>query len=312
MDDKDISASLNKLRNLDLNLLTVFEAVYLHKGIVHAAKALNLTPSSVSQSIQKLRNTFPDPLFIRNGQGISPTAYATNLHKHISQGLSAILTGLDFTHDNDKSRVLTVSCFPYIALITFPLILKELEKINCNYTLKHLPLSDPEDTLIQHRADLVIDTSPLFNKSLRGCTLMSDHTVFVCRENHPTVSKTLTTEQALTMPQTTIMTNASDLRRMQFELSESLPDRPIVFTSYNAINILSMVANTDLLGILPEKMVDMFAPTFKVQKLSCEIPTLSYSVIMYYNKTAKSDKTLSMIIDAIDVAFAGQEKRSRS
>lgn len=68
MDDKDISASLSKLRNLDLNLLTVFEAVYLHKGIVHAAKALNLTPSSVSQSIQKLRNTFPDPLFIRTGQ----------------------------------------------------------------------------------------------------------------------------------------------------------------------------------------------------------------------------------------------------
>ena len=312
MDDKDISASLSKLRNLDLNLLTVFEAVYLHKGIVHAAKALNLTPSSVSQSIQKLRNTFPDPLFIRNGQGISPTAYATNLHKHISQGLNSILTGLDFTHDNDKSRVLTVSCFPYIALITFPLILKELEKINCNYTLKHLPLHDPEDTLIQHRADLVIDISPLFNKSLKAITLMSDSAVFVCRKNHPTVHKTLSAEEAVALPQTTLMTNASDLKRMQFELSESLPDRPVVFTSYNAINILSMVASTDLLGILPEKLVDMFANTFEVQKLTCEIPTLSYTMMMYYNKAANSDKTLSMIIDAIGDAFVQQEKSARA
>lgn len=31
------------LRNIDLNLLTIFEAVYVHKGIVNAAKVLNLT-----------------------------------------------------------------------------------------------------------------------------------------------------------------------------------------------------------------------------------------------------------------------------
>ena len=28
------------LRNIDLNLLTIFEAVYVHKGIVNAAKIL--------------------------------------------------------------------------------------------------------------------------------------------------------------------------------------------------------------------------------------------------------------------------------
>ncbi|MEG6445908.1 LysR family transcriptional regulator, partial [Enterobacter roggenkampii] len=38
------------LRNIDLNLLTIFEAVYVHKGIVNAAKILNLTPSAISQS----------------------------------------------------------------------------------------------------------------------------------------------------------------------------------------------------------------------------------------------------------------------
>ncbi len=307
MDDNDINASLNKLRNLDLNLLTVFEAVYLHKGIVHAAKALNLTPSSVSQSIQKLRNTFPDPLFIRNGQGISPTAYANNLHTHISQGLNAILTGLDFSQDNDKSRVLTISCYPFAALITFPVILKVLEKININYSLKHLPLTDPEETLVQHRADLVIDTGPLFNSTLKGIRLMSDSTVFVCRKNHPTLSKTLSAEQALTTPQTMLITDASELRRMQFEISEALPERPVAFTSYNGINILSMVSGTDLLGILPRKMVELFKDTFPVEILECEVPSQSYDIMMYYNKMVSGDKTLSMIIDAISQAFAALE-----
>ena len=79
------------LRNIDLNLLTIFEAVYVHKGIVNAAKVLNLTPSAISQSIQKLRSIFPDPLFIRKGQGVTPTAYAAHLHEYISQGLESIL-----------------------------------------------------------------------------------------------------------------------------------------------------------------------------------------------------------------------------
>lgn len=72
------------LRNIDLNLLTIFEAVYVHKGIVNAAKILNITPSAISQSINKLRALFPDPLFIRKGQGVTPTAYATHLHQYIS------------------------------------------------------------------------------------------------------------------------------------------------------------------------------------------------------------------------------------
>ena len=37
------------LRNIDLNLLTIFEAVYVHKGIVNAAKILNLTPSATGK-----------------------------------------------------------------------------------------------------------------------------------------------------------------------------------------------------------------------------------------------------------------------
>lgn len=41
------------LRNIDLNLLTIFEAVYVHKGIVNAAKVLNLTPR---QSVSLFRN----------------------------------------------------------------------------------------------------------------------------------------------------------------------------------------------------------------------------------------------------------------
>lgn len=107
------------LRNIELNLLTIFEAVYVHKGIVNAAKVLNLTPSAISQSIQKLRVIFPDPLFIRKGQGVTPTAFAMHLHEYISQGLESILGALDIEGSYDKQRTITIATTPSVGALSF-------------------------------------------------------------------------------------------------------------------------------------------------------------------------------------------------
>ncbi|MFQ8718777.1 MAG: YbeF family transcriptional regulator [Enterobacter hormaechei] len=116
------------LRNIDLNLLTIFEAVYVHKGIVNAAKILNLTPSAISQSIQKLRAIFPDPLFIRKGQGVTPTAYATHLHEYISQGLESILGALDLTGSYEKQRTITIGTSPSVGVLVMPAIYQAVKQ----------------------------------------------------------------------------------------------------------------------------------------------------------------------------------------
>ena len=56
----------------DLNLLVIFECIYQHLSISKAAETLYITPSAVSQSLQRLRNQLNDPLFIRSGKGSLP------------------------------------------------------------------------------------------------------------------------------------------------------------------------------------------------------------------------------------------------
>jgi hypothetical protein len=50
----------------------------------------------------KTARYIPDPLFIRKGQGVTPTAYATHLHEYISQGLESILGALDLTGNTQQ------------------------------------------------------------------------------------------------------------------------------------------------------------------------------------------------------------------
>lgn len=158
-DDKNNHPVFKTLRNVDLNLLTIFEAVYVHKGIVNAAKVLNLTPSAISQSIQKLRLIFPDPLFIRKGQGVAPTAYAAHLHEYISQGLESILSALDINNSFGKQRTITIATQPTVGALLIPKIYSVIQRVNSRLLIRNIPIVDGESQLAQFQTDMLIDVN---------------------------------------------------------------------------------------------------------------------------------------------------------
>ena len=64
------------LRSLDLNLLTVFEAIYELGTVSGAADRLALSQSATSHALSRLREACRDDLFVRTRQGLSPTVVA--------------------------------------------------------------------------------------------------------------------------------------------------------------------------------------------------------------------------------------------
>lgn len=63
----------------DLNLMVAFVTVYQHRSVSKAAKNLNVGQPAVSGSLARLRRKFDDPLFVRKGRGVVPTAKANQV-----------------------------------------------------------------------------------------------------------------------------------------------------------------------------------------------------------------------------------------
>lgn len=99
------------LRNIDLTLLTILKLHMSIKESLMQRKCL-ICPSAIYQPIQKLRVIFPDLLFIRKGQGVTPTAFAMHLYESITQGLESILGALDIEGSYDKQRTITIAPSP--------------------------------------------------------------------------------------------------------------------------------------------------------------------------------------------------------
>ncbi len=60
------------LRTLDLNLLKTLDALLDERSVTRAAARLALTQPAVSGMLNRLRDYFDDPLFIRAPHGMVP------------------------------------------------------------------------------------------------------------------------------------------------------------------------------------------------------------------------------------------------
>jgi hypothetical protein len=66
------------IKDFDLNLLVVFDAVLGEGSISRAAARLDLSQPAVSNALARLRKATGDRLFVRLANGVAPTPYAAS------------------------------------------------------------------------------------------------------------------------------------------------------------------------------------------------------------------------------------------
>jgi DNA-binding transcriptional LysR family regulator len=69
----------------DLNLLVALDVLLEEGSVAAAARRLQLSPSAMSRTLARLRETTGDPLLARAGRGLVPTPRALELRARVSQ-----------------------------------------------------------------------------------------------------------------------------------------------------------------------------------------------------------------------------------
>lgn len=93
----------NELRKADINLMVVFETLMRERNVTRAAEKLFLGQPTISAALNRLRGLFNDPLFVRIGNRMEPTARAEQIYQHLSPALDALSVALSLTHEFDPA-----------------------------------------------------------------------------------------------------------------------------------------------------------------------------------------------------------------
>ena len=293
-------ANLYDLKKFDLNLLVIFECIYQHLSISKAAETLFITPSAVSQSLQRLRTQLNDPLFVRSGKGITPTTVGVNLHHHLEKNLNQLEQTIYLTNRSElKKRLVVYAPQLFITPKTTNLIHMLLNDSNLHVEHHDLLASGEsvESLLSYRKADLIFSTLPLISRATVCKRIQEMDISLVCNENHPRLASLTTTKAILQERFTYSLSHDQGTKSFPNQAAGILADRKIAFSSDSYTAILNIIQQTDLIGFVPTCILEYisFQNKFKVINVPFKIP--SVSIYMIYNRVNLDDPKFARFID---------------
>ena len=121
---------MTNLTGFDLNLLKALDALLRESSTTDAGRRIGLSQPAVSAALGRLRAQLGDPLFVRKGQGLTPTPFAETLRGPVQDALAqieTILGGPAGFVPSESDRVFHLSGSDYFSELLFPPLLKQLQ-----------------------------------------------------------------------------------------------------------------------------------------------------------------------------------------
>ncbi|MBV8604431.1 MAG: LysR family transcriptional regulator [Pelomonas sp.] len=270
-------------RQLDLNLLKVFDAVMAERNLTRAADRLAMTQPAVSHALRRLREALGDELFVRQAFGMRPTARAEALWPEVREGLARLqqlLLPAAYRPDADAA-VFRIAMADSTASLLMPGLVAQFEQLRALANVQVLPLTtrDPRALLEQGEVDLAIGYFPSAlaaiktqgsQAAIRWQRLYDTEYVCVMRRGHPLAEQALTLDAFCAAEHMLVSFSGRPQGFVDEALGALQRSRRIMLT-VNQFSTAGRVArHSDLLTVLPAAFVE--ATGFKNELVERPLP----------------------------------------
>src|SRR3989442_107360 len=190
------------VRDVDLNLLRVFDAVLREHGVTPAAARLGPPRRAVPNAVARRRARLGDALFVRTAQGMDATPSARELAEPVRQALVLLESALAHGPGFDPATATRAFRFYMSDLgqIEFlPPLVERVQRDAPNVRLEAIALDVEHiaDALATGALDLAIGFLPGLGAPVRRRHLFRDPYVCLMRADHPGIGKKLTRKKFL-------------------------------------------------------------------------------------------------------------------
>ncbi len=282
------------LRNLDLNLLKIFEAVWAERNLTRAAARLGMTQPAVSNALARLRSAIDDPLFVKTVQGMAPTPRARTLAEPIHQALGLLQAGLEATRDFDfgsATRSFTIAMEDYGEAVLLPRLMGWISQIAPGIRLEVLFEIGPGlwDKVSDGSVDMVLTYFRNPGPNFESLTLLSDTLVSLVRHDHPLVGDQLSLDAYLQLKHVVLMTRTSAPPVIDRVLARHGVTRQIIMRLPHFLPMPLIIHKTDFICTLPKRMAQVYADDFRLKLLRLPFETPPIPVYLVWHKSLTSE-----------------------
>ena len=297
------------LRKLDLNLLIIFETVYLTGSVSQAARVLGMSQPTVSNALSRLRAHFSDQLFVRVDRGMKPTPKAMSLLPPVNDALGALRRGLVHEGDFDiltAERNFRLLLHDFSVPSVLPPIVKVLDdaKSSCTVEVVTPSVQRPHEALANGSADVILDVSLHYQQGVTLEPLMDGEAVCVVREGHPHIGHELSREQFMATGHAVLQKE----NRLQFPTAQKVHaagiERRVGAILPNAASMAMTVALTDLIAVVPRRYAELVAPIYRLRILPVPFEYPKTKIFIGWATDREDDPGLRWLLNQIRSIFS--------
>lgn len=243
----------------DLNLLRVFAAIHATRSVSAAARVIGLTQPAMSNALRRLREQCDDPLFVRSGGVMEPTALAVAMAQPLQEALRTIesclarSTGFEPSTSRQKFRLLGSDVGERVVLPRLMPVLKAVAP-GVRIEAGQIPPAEYAQSLRSGSADLVIGNIAFLQSGFYQRHLFEDSYVCIVREGHPVTARRFTLARYLALDHVVSKTGSAD-RLVEEVLAKRQRRRRVMLEISHYYGCAAVVAQSDLIATVPRNAV---------------------------------------------------------
>lgn len=286
------------LRNIDLNLLLVFEVLYRVRNTTRAAEQLHLTQPAVSNALKRLRDQFDDVLFVKTSTGMEPTPRADGIAKLLDEGFASIRLAVQAGQAFD----------PKIAARTFRLYLSDTgqavfvpglaarlrnEAPGIRLVTLDVPLDVAQQMMKIGQIDLAIGMFAGLHADFIQQKLFDETYALLVRKKHPRIGAKISVDQFFEADHVIYTPTAGSHARFEAALNvlsaKSGKERKVALQLAHSFGIDQIVASSDLIACVPSRVAGALAGRDGVRALPLPFNIAPVDISQFWHERSHRD-----------------------
>ncbi len=276
------------LRQIDLNLLLVFDTVYRTRSNTKAAEELGVTQSAVSNAMKRLRQHLDDQLFRREGSDFLPTPEADRIAPSIRAALRSFEDGLSLSEEFDpkqSDRVFSILMPDPMEPVVLNGLVNLIQQEGLGIKVRTQPFFgvDIRTAILEKQFDLGLVPNLIPEAEINSTYLLEDEACIIARADHPVYGdrETFSLED---MQEAGLAGVSEEIRRhthIDHELRAQGIERNHVAYVTRLWSVPYLVSSTDLVGACSQILAKSVAKqlNLKLFKLPLGRPTHHWHMI---------------------------------
>jgi len=277
-----------EIKDVDLNLLAVFNQLLVERRVSKVAENLGLTQPAISNALARLRKLLGDELFLRTPGGMEPTPFADQLAEPVAYALGMIHSALNQRSTFDPAvseRVFTIGMTDIGEIYFLPSLMERLAA-----AAPRLSLSTVRNTAVNLRdemsaghVDLAIGLLPQLKGGFYQRRLFKQRYVCMFRKAHRLDKRKISLQEFSAAEHVVVVSAGTGHGKVDELLERSGIERKVRLTVPHFVAIGHILHSTDMVATVPERLAQRMVEPFGLSYVShpAALPEVAINVFWH-------------------------------